>query len=347
MVTAAIKLRVLILVALVNFVFWIGCLHLTSWQKAEDYDVKMIAVEKAMQAQEAIGNRLEGIEYTPITTTLGSRDAKTLAMHPDFAGAIVDMLRKAGVKSGDRVAVNMSGSFPALNIAAIAAIDALGAKPIIISSVGASTWGANNPDFTWLDMEQVLIKAGVWQWQSKAVSIGGGSDIGIGLTPEGILLAQQAIERSSVSSLHSASLQDSIARRMQLFSDNNNGILPEVLVNVGGNHVVFGTAGHRSFFRQGLTMRWKPSLAINNGLAGEFSKRSHPIIHLLNIKRLAAEYQIQPETQPGMSRVFYSRHIPGALRFLIFLWIIGIFIALYYVGQKEKWWFDGTQRREK
>ena len=139
------------------------------------YDVMTDAAERADAAFQAIReerllrghaispiddpNRtgLVGDSYTEITTTLGSLPSKRSAANPNIAAMIVDMLTQCGVKAGDPVAVNFSGSFPGLNASVLCALDAMGAKGIVISSVGASTYGANLPDFTWLDMEEALL----------------------------------------------------------------------------------------------------------------------------------------------------------------------------------------------
>ena len=47
---------------------------------------------------------------------------------------------------------------PGANIAVLSAAQAMKVIPVIISSVGASQWGANQLDFTWLDMESALAK---------------------------------------------------------------------------------------------------------------------------------------------------------------------------------------------
>ena len=43
---------------------------------------------------------LIGVEYTDITTTLGSLSAKRTSTNPAFAAAVVDMLDQAGVRPG-------------------------------------------------------------------------------------------------------------------------------------------------------------------------------------------------------------------------------------------------------
>ena len=37
------------------------------------------------------------------------------------------------------------------------AVNAMGLIPMVITSVGASQWGANHADFTWLDMESICL----------------------------------------------------------------------------------------------------------------------------------------------------------------------------------------------
>ncbi|MEO1085566.1 MAG: poly-gamma-glutamate system protein, partial [Acidobacteriota bacterium] len=104
---------------------------------------------------------LIGQEYTQITTDRGYLDAKLASTDPNFAAVTVDLLRSVGVEPGDCVALAMTGSFPALNVSALAAVDVVGARPVTITSVGASNFGATDPFFTWLDMERELVDRGM------------------------------------------------------------------------------------------------------------------------------------------------------------------------------------------
>ena len=328
---------ILISLTIINIFFFLFCRQYIFLQKSKLNGMEMEAVAKTITAQQVIGSKLIGEEYTPITTTMGAHDAKILSQEPDFAAVIVDMLSRAGVKPGDVVAVNMSSSFPALNIATISAIDAMSARPVVVSSVGASSWGANRANYTWLDMEQSLVKADIWTWKSSAVTIGGGQDQGHGLSEEGIADIHLAIARSEVPFINSASLTEAIDKRIALYKEANNGVLPNVLLNVGGNHVIFGEHGHDAFLRQGLTRGYRPSLTINNGLAAEFIKTNRAVIHLINIRRLAAEYGINNGAQPGTSKVFYTTILPRGLKVGICCWIIGMLLLLYY-GKRKEWW---------
>ena len=155
---------------------------------AENYRKKIEAVRLMQRAEQAIatakGERgiaidarndpgrsgVIGPQFTLITTDRGSQSAKALAAHPNFAAAITQMLLQARVGPGDLVAVGMTGSLPGLNLAVLAACRALGAEPIVITSLGASMFGATDPELTWLDMERVVADKGVWASRSVIAS---------------------------------------------------------------------------------------------------------------------------------------------------------------------------------
>ena len=295
---------------------------------------KKAAVELAQRAQFLIGDRIIGPEYTLMTTTLAPRAVKLLSRHPDFAAVSVGWLKEAGIGAGSRVAVNLSGSFPALNIAVLSALQAVGAEPVITSSVGASTWGANDPEYTWLDMEADLAQAGLWHWRSAAASVGGVWDRGGGLAPEGKEMALDAICRSGVLQIHSVDLQQAIQKRLTIYR-GEEGKLPDLLVNVGGSHVFFGEAGHRAPLPQGLNRGYHPLLSRQDGLAAVFLQSNRPVIHVLNIAQLAAQYGINADTPPQESRAFRAVQLPTGLRAVAAGWVLAV-LALLQRGRRKQ-----------
>jgi hypothetical protein len=167
---------------------------------------------------------LIGIPMSPVTTVIGDVSAKQTSVNPNFAAIIVEMLKEAGVKDGDVVAVGMSGSFPALNICTYAACETLNVRPLVISSASASQWGANVPALLWPDMERILRNKGrkipilgedgqpvlddngeptfkedgLFTITSIACSIGGHQDRGLGLNEDGLRLVKASIERNGL-----------------------------------------------------------------------------------------------------------------------------------------------------
>lgn len=74
---------------------------------------------------------------------LGNLEAKRTSTNPNAAALVVHLLYQAGVRPGDRIAVNCSGSFPALILSVLCAMDAMELDGTVFCSVGASTYGAD------------------------------------------------------------------------------------------------------------------------------------------------------------------------------------------------------------
>ncbi len=129
------------------------------------------------------GTCLIGPEHTELFTSLGQLEAKRTTTTPDMAGLLAHLLDEAGVGEGDRVAVGASGSFPALLVATLTAVEALGAEPVTILSLGASSFGATRPGFHLLDLYELLEAGGFVSVPPAAVSLGGSEDVGSEFDP--------------------------------------------------------------------------------------------------------------------------------------------------------------------
>lgn len=244
---------------------------------------------------------LIGVEYTDITTTVGSLVAKRTSTNPAFAAVVVDMLDRAGVRQGDRVAVSFSGSFPALNIAVLSAARVLNLHPVIISSAGSSMYGANHPDMTWLDMERVLAEAGLLPYRSIAASLGGIAGTQGGLDGTGIEAGLRAIRRNGIPLIEeggNSTLTADVRNRLALFDQALAGRRPAAFINVGGSltSVGDGLEGHR--IPTGLLNKVPAVRNPEQGIIFLMSKRGVPVIHLLKIKSIAAQYGIPIDPSP-------------------------------------------------
>ncbi len=257
---------------------------------------------------------LIGTELTPLMTTMGSVESKRLATDPRWAGALARQFTARGLREGDTVLASFSGSFPGLNLAVMAACRALGLRLVAISSVTASTWGANEPGFTWPEMEAMVVAAGALPRASVAVSLGGGRDAARDLPEEGRELARR-IQRDAARSLGAAvltttTLDEAIARRLEVYrSEMGSGplfaprgepgrvpvgktgptpILVAAYVNVGGNHASLG--GARATFRREegwLTPSATPRrLATPPSVTEAWLAEGVPVLNLLDVKEL-------------------------------------------------------------
>jgi poly-gamma-glutamate system protein len=242
---------------------------------------------------------LVGAELTPLVTTLGSIEAKRLSTSPRWAGELVRRLHRAGVGEGDVVAASFSGSFPGLDLAVVSACAELDARLVAVSSVTASTWGATEPGFTWPEMEARLVAEGLVPRASVAVSVGGDDDAGSDLEPEARTLARR-IARASAAALGAdllapSSLEDSIARRLDLYARHAAGRPVALYVNCGGNEASLGRSTSFLRLRNGFLRGMPFDLGADRGVMARFAERGVPVLHLLNVRDLALRWGVGPQ----------------------------------------------------
>jgi len=339
--------RTLVIIALVALALYYICENTLVEVKASCYDQKIAAAKKMRSALEVLRDyrAAEGVfpeelgdplvsvmigdKYSQITTEEGLLSSKLTTLNPNFAGAVVEMIKESGAASGDKIAVAVSGSFPGLNLAVLSACQVLDLEPVVISSLGASSWGANNEDFTWLDMEKVLRDEGVFPYKSVAASIGGGGDIGIGLSQNGRALLREAIERNDVPLIEERELPNSIARRMEIYGNPKEYA---AFINVGGGVASLGHPMNGDLIEPGFSFRLKPINYPGIGVINLFGGET-PVIHLLKIEKLSAEYDLPLAPNPlppvGSGKVFieekYDLRLAGASLIIIALMLAGIF----------------------
>ncbi len=266
---------------------------------------------------------LIGNQHSLITSEPGDLNAKLTTTNPNISAVIVELLRKCRVAEGDVIAVSFSGSFPALNIAVISALQTLNLKPIIITSVSSSMWGANIPKFTYLDMENTLYQNSEIKFRSHAASIGGEDDLGRGISPEGRKLIMEAIKRNGAKLLEARNLEDAIEKRMNLYYDLSRAQEIACYINVGGSAAAL--AGFD--LPTGILDPMKYSF--HQGVAGRFLRNGVKVINLNNIGSLARRYELPiapiPMPEIGEGKLYYQKKYSVALS-VIFLIILGIFI---------------------
>lgn len=330
-------LLLLAAIGIVAIAFVEGSLHRV---KQRWFNEKLAAAKLAAQAQEIIrsvaGEKrividpvsdpnetgLIGEQFTLITTDQGDLDAKLTTTNPNWAAVILHLLKRAGVGKGDYVAISWTGSMPALNIAVLSAVETIGAKPVIISSIGASMWGANNPDFAWLDMEKLLYDEGVFHNRSVAASIGGRGDRGGNLSPKGRKLCREIARRNGVKLLESETLDGAIQKRYDEFRRH----LPKrkryaAYINVGGGLASVGSFHNLELLPAGLIKKLPAYNYPIRGTMIRFGEEGVPIISLRDLKKLAIRYGLpispQPIPEPPAGGIFFKNYYKTGLVALV------------------------------
>ncbi len=237
-----------------------------------------------------------GEEVTPLVTTLGALEAKRISTNPEWARALTMRMARAGVGAGDVVAAGFSGSFPALNLSVIAACQSLRADLVAVSSVTASSWGANQPGFTWPEMEARMVRAGITRRASVAVSMGGAGDRALDLEPDARALAQRLQQEAAAAleavALVPATLSDSIDRRLALYQRSAGRRRIALYVNVGGTEPSLGRSAVILRLRSGLLPGVPFDFSPSRGLVARYAERGVPVLVLLNVRDLAVRWGV-------------------------------------------------------
>lgn len=226
---------------------------------------------------------LIGAEYTDTTTSLGDVAAKRTATNPDLAAAITRRLVDFDLPAGSPVLILLSGSFIGANIATIIATESAGLKPIIVSSLGASMYGATDAELTWLDIEAELYDKGIIKNHSILSLLGGVGARGLNLSDEGIAAFRQATLRHNIPLLEEddlAAMLDEVDRRVQ---EQAGGVV-SLFINSGGSVLALGTCQNGDQIPTAVNA----PLTCVDGLPGMIVRKSHEKIHGLHILALRA-----------------------------------------------------------
>ena len=331
--------------------------------RPDDYDAKIDAsriMEKSLQVlvdfrlpggvQSSGDNVKDPLSYTmlgekdsPITTDEGRIEDKVTVLNPNFAAVVVDLLSQSGVKEGDTIAIALTGSMPGANLAAFSAAKPLGLHPVIITSVGSSWWGANAPDFTWLDMERVLYDAEIFAFRSIGASAGGGDDQGgLRLSDIGQQLIVDAISRNDLTYIHEGSLSSNIKGRTDLYSRQTDLTNYKAYLNLGGGIASIGHRANSDLIPNGYSKRLPQKNYPNRGVIHYFAENSVPIIQINNIPDIAKEYKLQigqlPLPKSGVGLVFeHERYNLTIASIALGLMLLVLIVMKYFDLKKYKW----------
>ncbi len=265
---------------------------------------------------------LIGPEWSELATTIGDPEAKRSTINPNFAALIVHLLKEAGVKRGDTIAIGSSGSFPALLIASLSAAKAMKVYPVVIFSFGSSSFGASNPDFNIWDMYRLLLENHVTDIWPVAASFGGEDDTGSEFEPALTDRLRSSLREAGIPLISETDLRKNVAIREQYYFadfrptdvsfENFTDEPPPPLIhhsikafiNSGGGYANLGSSPAVLSLKPGLVNNARIPEPAEQGMIHEMLIRHIPVIHLLYIKGLARKYNLpwDPVLQPAITR---------------------------------------------
>ena len=306
------KTSTLVILSAIALVSFVVSINSTTIDISPSYDMKIKAANLMKESMVELKNvRMEagvfiddendpnetglvGSPFSLITTDEGDLDAKLTTLDPNFSAGMVELMLRMNLQKGDTVGILLTGSMPGANIAVLTAANAMGLIPMVITSVGASQWGANHADFTWLDMESILFNKGLINSRSVAASVGGRNDMGRLLSPAGREIIISNIENYNIPLIRKNRLAENIDERMKLFESFNKITNYSAMINVGGGVASLGTSFNSKLLPAGIVNRSDVvNISIRDGgiegVLAKFAKKNVPVLHVLNIKSLTEQ----------------------------------------------------------
>ncbi len=253
-----------------------------------------------------------GDAYSAITLYRRELDEVVWATAPNFSALLVDRLKRGGIKEGESIGICLDGSFPGLAISCLSACAVLKVNPFITLSLSSNSWGANQPHFTYLDMERILREEGLSPFKTNFASLGGEDDAGRGISAFGRELLRLAIERNSIQLL-------------------DTGEIPQVKAGLYPQKLTF-------FINIGQS-------AAANFLIADMREKRRKILNLSSPKKWLEKRGIKSEdlfSDIGQGRIYVERRYSVGLAILFTALILVAFFLVvrydfeYYLLPKDK-----------
>lgn len=287
--------------------------HAALWSEQMRRGIELSPVEDTLQTG------LIGVEWSPLTTTLGDIKAKRTAANPLWAIQFGEWFDELGLKSGDRVVIYSSASFPGMLLSAIAAVEARGLHPFLCVSLGSSTWGANRPDFAWPLMAKTLRRAKIIRTPTARYTLGGDEERGVGLSDETIELFTRLAKQEGVPLLVANSGQEMIDKKTQLMLQ----FKPKLLISIGGGYASMGAKEDVLSLPPGLLIPSKEMASqAGDGVIAHALQAHVPVIHLLNLPLLSRQVGIPWDPDVFVKVSSSQRSSLGVLGVVVFVVVL-------------------------
>ena len=356
------KTSTLVILSAIALVSFVVSINSTTIDISPSYDMKIKAANLMKESMAELKNvRMEagvfiddendpnetglvGSPFSLITTDEGDLDAKLTTLDPNFSAGMVELMLRANLQKGDTVAILLTGSMPGANIAVLTAANAMGLIPMVITSVGASQWGANHADFTWLDMESILFNKGLINSRSVSASVGGRNDMCRLLSPAGREIIISNIENYNIPLIRKNRLAENIDERMKLFESFNKIKNYSAMINVGGGVASLGTSFNSKLLPAGIIRRSDiQNISLQDGgiegVLPKFSKNNIPVLHILNIKSLTEQLGMPfapiPLPEIGVGSLYAIERYNLLIAFISLSVICGSVFIVGYQSKKE------------
>ncbi len=292
------------------------------WDRVRSAEKALSAVRYGKSGEDPERLGVIGVEWSPISTTLGSLPSKRTAADPFWSVTLRREMLRMGLRAGDHVAIFASGSFPGFVLNALAAAEALGCRVLLAVSLGASQWGANDPECPWPVMEGIFHRGGFLRTRASWYTLGGEGETGGGIGDEGRNILTGAAAKEGIPLLEARTYDEVLAAKISRLE----AFAPGLVITVGGSSTIFGVGNEHS----GNGFLPKDGVADEKSVVGWALSRGIPVFHAVNFRFLAKRMGVPFDVSPSRT---------NAIRTLPALFGLGVFfVSLFF---HSRWKVDG------
>ena len=246
------------------------------------------------------------------------KNEKLSTLNPDFSAMITLYLLSEGLDSNSTAAISFTGSFPGANIAVLSACESIGIRTKVISSIGASRYGATKPEFSWLDMQYKLVESNIISIDEEKY-LYDSYDTRVDEINE--FYYSNIFDRLSINDslmIYSTVSNNNIAERMEFYGDSI-----DIFINVGEitssirgyeitdeiNNLYYGMLNHHKIaeLKDNVDIENLKSTLLYEFL--NYKKHQIPILNINNIYKITKEFELpyphrKSEIDIGDSKIY-------------------------------------------
>jgi poly-gamma-glutamate system protein len=275
---------------------------------------------------------LIGLEWSEISTTMGDVKSKRTACHPAWAIQFSRWFEEQGLAAGDPIAIYSSASFPGLLLSAIAAGEAMQLDILLVVSLGASSWGANDPATPWPLMAAELRRVGHIETTADFYTLGGGSELGNDMPPQGNEILYAAADATGVEFMTANDLAGMIQAKSEMLMRHR----AKLLLSIGGSHANMGDDPGILKLSPG-PVKASDGKSAGNGVIARALGEGIPVIHMLNLRELSRQTGIPYDSRPRPMA-------PGSVSALWSAFGLGLFFLV--IARHRRWRIEASIKPE-
>lgn len=250
-----------------------------------------------------------GVEYTSMTTAQGDLQSKRTATNPDFAAAFVKLIAGMNLPRDSAVVMMLSGSYVGGNVALLAAVEALGLKPILLASAGTSQWGATEAGLNLFDILALLRERGIIRTHAVAGVLGGTNPYGGGMDAESVKALNASAARDAIPLISGQSIDEAVDQ-LTLRALEAAGTKPALFINVGAAIVGLGSCLESFTYPPGISRQPISCTDGSKGVIMRFGDLGIPTLHVIDMRLLASDLGLPfdpiPLPEPGNNLAVYG-----------------------------------------